>query len=205
MREISRRRVLVLSAATAAGAACSLRAPLAAEAEERHGISAFGDLGYPADFKNFRYVNPAAPKGGRYSEVVSSRGYNGSFLTFNSLNGYILKGDGAVGLDLTFAPLMVRSGDEPDAMYGLAARAVRISDDGLTYTFLLRPEAKFHDGTPLTAQDAAWSLITLKEKGHPAPITRSARSTNRRSIRRSAAARTRSAVFRPAISSNMNA
>ena len=52
-------------------------------------------------------------------------------------------------------------------MYGLAARAVRISDDGLTYTFLLRPEAKFHDGTPLTAHDVALSLATLKEKGHP--------------------------------------
>jgi microcin C transport system substrate-binding protein len=70
-------------------------------------------------------------------------------------------------MELTFATLMVRSGDEPDAMYGLAARAVRISDDGLTYTFLLRPEAKFHDGTPLTAHDVVWSLTTLKAKGHP--------------------------------------
>ena len=130
-------------------------------------MSAFGDLAYPPDFKNFGYVNPAAPKGGRYSEAVSSRGYNGSFLTFNSLNGYILKGDGAVGLDLNFASLMLRSGDEPDAMYGLAARGVRISDDGLTYTFLLRREAKFHDGTPITGDDVAWSFTTLKEKGHP--------------------------------------
>lgn len=167
MVKFSRRRVLVLSAAAAANATLPARSALAVESEERHGISAFGDLAYPPDFKNFRYVNPTAPKGGRYSEVVSSRGYNGSFLTFNSLNGFILKGDGAVGLDLTFAPLMGRSGDEPDAMYGLAARAVRISEDGLTYTFLLRPEAKFHDGSPLTAQDVAWSLTTLKEKGHP--------------------------------------
>jgi len=167
MLDLSRRRVLVLSAAAAAGATLPLSRSLAAESEERHGISAFGDLGYPPDFKNFRYVNPSAPKGGRYSEIVSMRGYNGSFLTFNSLNGYILKGDGATGLDFIFAALMVRSGDEPDGMYGLAARAVRISDDGLTYTFLLRPEAKFHDGTPLTAQDVAWSLTTLKEKGHP--------------------------------------
>ncbi len=187
MRQLSRRRVLVLSAAGAAGAALSANLSFAAESDERHGISAFGDLGYPPDFKNFRYVNPAAPKGGRYSEVVSSRGYNGSFLTFNSLNGYILKGDGAVGLDLTFAPLMVRSGDEPDAMYGLAARAVRISEDGLTYTFLLRPEAKFHDGTPLTAQEVAWSLSTLKEKGHPivAQLLRdmqSAEATDRRAV-----------------------
>jgi microcin C transport system substrate-binding protein len=187
MRGLSRRRVLVLSAAAAASAGLPLTVPLHAEGEERHGISAFGDLGYPPDFKNFRYVNSAAPKGGRYSEVVSSRGYNGSFLTFNSLNGYILKGDGAVGLDLTFAPLMVRSGDEPDAMYGLAARAVRISDEGLTYTFLLRPEAKFHDGTALTGRDVAWSLNTLKEKGHPivAQLLRdvqSAEATDTRSV-----------------------
>ncbi len=70
-------------------------------------------------------------------------------------------------MELTFATLMARAGDEPDAMYGLAARAVRISADGLTYRFLLRPEAKFHDGTPLTAHDVAFSLTTLKEKGHP--------------------------------------
>ena len=138
----------------------------AAEAA-RHGMSAFGDLKLPPDFKHFTYVNPEAPKGGVYSEIVSSRGFNGSFLTFNSLNGYILKGDGAYGMDLTFATLMVRSGDEPDAMYGLAAQAVRTSEDGLTYTFLLRPEAKFHDGSALSAHDVAWSLTTLKDKGHP--------------------------------------
>ena len=130
-------------------------------------MSAFGDLGYPADFANFKYVEVNAPKGGSYSEIVSSRSYNGSFLTFNSLNAYILKGEGALGMDYTFAPLMVRAGDEPDAMYGLAARSVRIADNGLTYRFTLRPEAKFHDGTPLTAHDVAWSVTTLKDKGHP--------------------------------------
>jgi microcin C transport system substrate-binding protein len=139
----------------------------AAKNAERHGMSAFGDLGYPADFSHFKYINPTAPKGGSYSEAVSSRGYNGSFLTFNSLNAYILKGEGAFGMDYTFAALMTRSGDEPDAMYGLAAKSVRISDNGLTYRFTMRGEAKFHDGTPLTAHDAAWSLTTLKEKGHP--------------------------------------
>ena len=163
---MSRRRVLVLWAVAAAGA-YRLGSAFAQDATERHGISAFGDLGYPADFPHFRYVDPNAPKGGAYSEVISSRGYNGSFLTFNSLNSYILKGEGAFGMDLTFAALMARSGDEPDAMYGLAARSVRIADDGLTYRFTLRPEAKFHDGAPLTAHDVAWSLTTLKEKGHP--------------------------------------
>ena len=61
-------------------------------------------------------------------------------------------------MELTFASLMTRAEDEPDAMYGLAARAVRISEDGLTYRFLLRPEARFHDGSPLTAHDVAFSL-----------------------------------------------
>ena len=165
---VNRRRALQLAAAAAAvGAGRRLIVPVAAQSAERHGMSAFGDLALPPDFAHLPYVNADAPKGGTYSEVVASRGYNGSYLTFNSLNGYILKGEGVYGLDLTFATLMVRSGNEPDAMYGLAARAVRISDDGLAYTFLLRPEAKFHDGSALTAHDVAWSLATLKDKGHP--------------------------------------
>ncbi len=164
---ISRRRALKLVASVAAAGASRLVVPANAQTAERHGVSAFGDLALPTDFPHFPYVNPQAPKGGVYSEVISSRGYNGSFLTFNSLNGYILKGEGAFGLDYTFATLMARSGNEPDAMYGLAARAVRISDDGLTYTFVLRPDAKFHDGTALTAHDVVWSLATLKNKGHP--------------------------------------
>ncbi len=134
---------------------------------EKHGISAFGDLKYPADFPHFDYVDPNAPKGGAFSQIGPNRQYNQSFLTFNSLNSYILKGDAAQGMDLTFASLMARAADEPDAMYGLAARAVRVSDDGLTYTFVLRPKISFHDGTPLTAQDVAYSLNVLKEKGHP--------------------------------------
>jgi microcin C transport system substrate-binding protein len=141
--------------------------PAAAQDAERHGMSAFGDLKYPANFPYFNYVNPNAPKGGVFSQIGPNRQFNQSFQTFNSLNSYILKGDAAQGMELTFATLMVRSGDEPDAMYGLAARAVRITDNGLTYSFLLRPQAKFHDGTPLTAHDVAFSLATLKDKGHP--------------------------------------
>ena len=68
-----------------------------------------------------------------------TRAFNQNFLTFNSLNSFILKGDGAQGMELTFASLMARAEDEPDAMYGLAARAVQISPDGLTYRFLMRP------------------------------------------------------------------
>ena len=131
-------------------------------------MSAFGDLNYPADFPHFNYVNPNAPKGGVFSQIgAEPRSSTSRSRPSIRSTAYILKGDAAQGMELTFATLMVRSGDEPDAMYGLAARSVRISDNGLTYRFTLRPEAKFHDGTPLTAHDVAWSLATLKEKGHP--------------------------------------
>ena len=70
-------------------------------------------------------------------------------------------------MELTFATLMASAADEPDGLYGLAARAVVIAADGLTYRFLLRPEAKFHDGSRITAADVAFSLGVLKEKGHP--------------------------------------
>jgi microcin C transport system substrate-binding protein len=139
----------------------------AAEMIETHGLSAFGDLAYPPDFPHFNYVNPSAPKGGVFSQIGPDRLYNQNFLTFNSLNTFILKGDAAQGMELTFAALMVRSGDEPDAMYGLAAEKVRRSADGLIYQFFIRAGAKFHDGSPLTAHDVAFSLNILKEKGHP--------------------------------------
>ncbi|WP_454621494.1 extracellular solute-binding protein [Bradyrhizobium cenepequi] len=151
------------------GAVCATRLrPAAADnGVEMHGMSAFGDLKYPADFHHFDYVNVNAPKGGMFSLIPSVRAYNQSYFTFNSLNAYILKGEGAQGMDMTFAALMARASDEPDAMYGLAAKSVRISPDKLTYTFTMRPEAKFHDGSRLTAHDVAFSLNTLKQKGHP--------------------------------------
>jgi microcin C transport system substrate-binding protein len=162
---MTRRDTLVLGAA----ALTSVLAPVAkaAESPERHGISAFGDLKYPADFKQFDYVNPNAPKGGVFSHVAPTRIFNQNLLTFNSLNSFILKGDAAQGMELTFASLMTRAYDEPDALYGLAARAVRVSPDRLTYRFLMRRGIKFHDGSPLTAHDVAFSLKVLKEKGHP--------------------------------------
>jgi microcin C transport system substrate-binding protein len=166
---LSRRRVLV-GAAAAASAALDRRALApanAADTIESHGLSAFGDLAYPPNFPYFRYVDPSAPKGGVFSQIGPDRLYNQNFLTFNSLNSFILKGDAAQGMELTFATLMVRSGDEPDAMYGLAADKVRCSGDGLVYQFFIRAGAKFHDGSPLTAQDVAFSLNILKEKGHP--------------------------------------
>jgi len=167
--KLTRRRMLLLSAGAVVGThldAFSTPA-LARDGAESHGMSAFGDLKYRADFRHFDYVDPAAPKGGVFSQIGASRQLNQNFLTFNSFNGFILKGEGALGIERTFATLMERAWDEPDAMYGLAARSVRVSDNGATYRFQLRPEARFHDDTKLTAEDVVFSYTTLKEKGHP--------------------------------------
>src|SRR5262249_26398914 len=117
---VSRRQALAITLG-AAGTATILKRPAVADDPEVHGISAFGDLKYKPDFDHFDYVDPAAPKGGLFSQQVTSRGYNGSFLTFNSLNSYILKGEGAIGMDATFATQMTRAEDEPHALYCLAA------------------------------------------------------------------------------------
>src|ERR1043165_6738389 len=161
----NRRHVLGLG--LGALSAAGFRPAVAENGSETHGLSVFGDLKYPADFHHFDYANVAAPKGGLFSSIPTLRLNNQSFFTFNSLNAFILKGEGACGMELTFATLMARAGDEPDAVYGQAAKSVQISPDKLTYRFKMRPEARFHDGTKLTAHDAAFSFNTLKEKGHP--------------------------------------
>ena len=133
-----------------------------AAADRSHGLSAFGDLALAEDFTHFPYANPDAPKGGTLALI----GWGG-VTTFNSLNNYILKGDAAQGLELLFDSLMVPATDEPDAVYGLIAESAEIADDGLSVTFMLRPEARFSDGTPINADDVVFSFETLKEKGHP--------------------------------------
>jgi microcin C transport system substrate-binding protein len=130
--------------------------------EPKYGLSAFGDLAYPPDFKHFNYANPDAPKGGTFSLV----GWGG-VATFNSVNNYILKGDAAQGLELLFDTLMTPATDEPDAVYGLVASSAEVADDRMSVTFHLRPEAHFADGTELTADDVVFSFDALKEKGHP--------------------------------------
>jgi microcin C transport system substrate-binding protein len=131
-------------------------------AEPRHGLSAFGDLKYAADFEHFDYVNPDAPKGGRMSMIGTA-----GRITFDSFNSFILKGDAAQGLEYLFDSLMARAQDEPDAVYGLVAETAEVAPDGNSVTFHMRPEAKFADGSPVTADDAVFSFDTLKEKGHP--------------------------------------
>jgi microcin C transport system substrate-binding protein len=137
-------------------------APPSAASERKHGLSAFGDLAYPANFDHFNYADPNAPKGGTFSLV----GWGG-VATFNSLNNYILKGDAAQGLELLFDSLMTPAADEPDAVYGLVAESAEVADDKMSVTFYLRPEAKFADGSPLTADDVVYSFEALKTKGHP--------------------------------------
>jgi microcin C transport system substrate-binding protein len=160
---LSRRKILILGAgAVAAGSSTLSAAARAAAPTGHHGLSAFGDLAYSANFTHLKYVNPSAPKGGTFSQLAG-----GGTATFNSLNGFILKGDPAFDMELVFASLMARANDEPDAVYGLAADQATISDDGNTYRFRLRHGIKFHDGSPITAADVAFSLTILKAKGHP--------------------------------------
>ena len=162
-KDLSRRDILILGAGAVAVSTTAFSAMAQGSTEtERHGLSAFGDLAYPANFPHLKYVNPSAPRGGTFSQLAG-----GGTATFNSLNGFILKGDPAIDMELVFASLMARANDEPDAVYGMAADRVTISADGRTYKFRLRDGIKFHDGSPITAEDVAFSLKTLKEKGHP--------------------------------------
>ncbi len=131
-----------------------------------HGLSVFGELAQAPDFKHFAYVNPQAPKGGSIVLQLRVSGGNQNFDTFNSLNIFTERGDGAAGIDLIYDTLMAGSGDEPGALYGLLAQSVDVSADKLTYRFNLRPEARFHDGSRVTAADVAFSLNILKTKGH---------------------------------------
>lgn len=137
----------------------------AAVAEPRHGLSSFGDLKYLPDFLHFDYVNPGAPKGGevRLRDIGS----------FDNLNPFILKGIklrgvGATALaGLPFDTLMTPAGDEPDAVYGLVAESAEVAPDRSWASFRLRPEARFNDGSPLTAEDVVFSFETLKARGEP--------------------------------------
>ncbi len=124
-----------------------------------HGMAMHGDVAYPADFTHFAYVNPEAPKGGNIRLSA--------FGTFDTLNPYTLKGNSADGLGLTMASLTVASADEPFSKYGQIAESMELPEDRTWIIFNLREEARWSDGEPITADDVAFSLKTLREKGSP--------------------------------------
>lgn len=158
---VARRLVRLIGALALAGYATGL------EAAERHGFAVLGSLKYPDGFPHFDYVDPNAPKGGRV--VLWYQG------TFDNLNPFILRGTPAQGsgafiIDakvLTFETLMVQSQDEPDSYYGLIAESVDLPDDRQSVRFTLRPQARWHDGSPITVEDVVFSFETLTGKGHP--------------------------------------
>ncbi|MBZ9796628.1 extracellular solute-binding protein [Mesorhizobium sp. ES1-4] len=168
MAALPRRDFLTLGMAAFAAALLPGRAFAdIAAGVELHGLSAFGDLKYKPDFTHFDYVNVDAPKGGIFNFSPPNWAYNQDTQTFNTLNSFANKGDAPPRMEMCFDALMVRALDEPDAVYGQIADGVTLSDDRNGFTFSLRPEARFHDGTPLTAQDAAFTFKLYKEKGHP--------------------------------------
>ncbi len=124
-----------------------------------HGLSIYGDLKYKAGFKHFEYVNPDAPKGGDVRLAAIG--------TFDSLNPFILKGVPAAGLGQLFETLTVASWDEASSEYGLLAESIEVPADRSWVAFTLRPEARFHDGSPVTVDDVIWTFQALKTKGHP--------------------------------------
>ncbi|MCP4319724.1 MAG: ABC transporter substrate-binding protein [Hyphomicrobiales bacterium] len=117
----------------------------------RNGTSLIGEPKYPPGFSRFDYVNPDAPKGGRLNMSV-----NGSF---DTLNPILAKGDMAAGVEaLLYERLMTNSLDEISTEYGLIAEAVSYPDDYSSVSYRLRPEARWHDGEPITVEDVIWSF-----------------------------------------------
>ena len=124
-----------------------------------HGLAMHGDLKYLPDFKNFDYVNPQAPKGGRVRLKASGDSYD-------SFNQFILKGRAAAGIGRVYDTLMVQAADEPFSMYGLLAESVTLPADRTWIEFKLR-DARWHDGEPVGVDDVIWSFETLTSKGLP--------------------------------------
>jgi len=114
---------------------------------------------YPATFKHLDYVNPDAPKGGTFRQAGSG--------SFDSLNPFINKGVPASDIDLIYDTLARQSLDEPFTEYGLIAGKIEKAPDNSWVRFYLRPEARFHDGHPVHAEDVVFSFKTLMAQGSP--------------------------------------
>jgi microcin C transport system substrate-binding protein len=155
------RRQLLTIAAAVVCAFVMTRGPVAAQQRTTvsHALALHGDVKYGPDFTHFDYVDPNAPKGG--SIRLATVG------TFDSLNPFILKGVPAVGVGLIFDTLTVQSDDEPFTEYGLLAEKIEVPSDRSWVAYQLRPEAKWHDGSPITSDDVVFSFETLMTKGHP--------------------------------------
>jgi microcin C transport system substrate-binding protein len=138
-------------------AACLAFTPLAAqEAQWRHGAALLGAPKYQPGFKHFDYVNPDAPKGG-----LVRLGAQGTFDSFNIVVAGV-KGSPEQGLGLIYETLTASSLDEPSAAYGLLAESFSYPEDFSSVSFRLRPEAKWHDGQPVSADDVIFSFEALK-------------------------------------------
>ncbi len=142
------------------GALGAASLPAIAAAQERqwkHGLSLFGEPRYPAGFKHFDYVNPAAPKGGTVRQVA--------FGTFDNFNQVVagVKGSLAMGTDLFTEALTSPALDEVSTEYGLLAEAVSYPDDRSSVTYRLRANALWHDGKPVTPEDVVFSFDTFKQ------------------------------------------
>lgn len=152
------RRALMLNGVALLGAPALAALPSFAQDKEwKHGLSLFGDLKYPAGFKNFDYVNPQAPKGGVARQIA--------FGTFDNLNMVVagVKGSLASGTNLVLQSLMTEALDEVSTEYGLIAESVSHPPDFASVTYKLRKEARWHDGKPITADDVIFSLQAFKD------------------------------------------
>ncbi|KAA0573949.1 ABC transporter substrate-binding protein [Azospirillum sp. B21] len=144
---------------TAMAALLLLTAPVAAQEKGSYALALHGKPKYGPDFQHLDYVNPDAPKGGEVKLMA--------FGGFDNLNPFILRGQAAAGSSLPFETLTTSNGDEAITEYGLLAETIQVADDRSWVAFTLRPEARFHDGKPVTVDDVIWSFDTLREKGHP--------------------------------------